>query len=77
MTVTDIDNELECIVICFDFGVRWDALCNQAEWRKQGRPAERWEDDLNAYLQLTITNRHNNAFTSDTTWLTTAQDGSE
>ena len=41
-------------------------------YRKQGRPAKRWEDDLNAYQQPTRSNRDNNDLTSDTTWLTTA-----
>ena len=42
---------------------------------KQGRPAKRWEDDINAYLQPATTNRNKNDLTNDTTWLTTAQDG--
>ena len=39
---------------------------------KQRRPAKRWEDDL--YLQSNRSNRDNNDLTSDTTWLTTADD---
>ena len=44
--------------------------------RKQGRPAKRWEDDLNIYLQPDRTNRDNNDLTSDATWPITAEDTS-
>ena len=49
----------------------------QQGYRKQGRPAKRWEDDLNTHLQLGRTNRDNNDLTSDMTWLTTAEDNSK
>ena len=39
---------------------------------KQVRSAKRWEDDL--YLQSNRSNRDDNDLTSDTTWLTTADD---
>ena len=45
--------------------------------RKQGRPANRWEDDLNIYLQPDRSNRDNTALTSNLTWLTTAEDSSK
>ena len=41
----------------------------QKGYEKQGRPAKRWEDDLNAYPQPTRYNRDDNDLTSDTTWL--------
>ena len=49
----------------------------QKGYRKQGRPAKIWLDELNTYLQPDRTNRDNNDFTSDMTWLTTAQDKSK
>ena len=44
---------------------------------KQVRPAERWEDDLNIDSQPDGTNRDINEFTSDTTWLTMAENSSK
>ena len=41
--------------------------------RNKGRPAKRWEDDLNTNLQPDRTNRDNNDLMSDMTWLTTAE----
>ena len=42
----------------------------QIGYRKQGRPARRWVDDINSHFQPTRTNRENNHFTND--WLTKA-----
>ena len=36
---------------------RWTKLVSNRNYRKQGRPAKRWEDDLNTYLQPDRTNR--------------------
>ena len=49
-------------------------LIKRKGYRKQGRPAKRWEDDLNTYSQPDRTNRDNNDLTSDMTWLTTTED---
>ena len=43
-------------------------------YRKQGRPAKRWRDDLSIYSQPDSSNRDDNDLTSDMTWLTTAED---
>ena len=51
---------------------------NQAERVPETwKTATRWEDDFDAYLQPTRTNRDDNDLTSDTTQLTTAQNGSK
>ena len=57
---------------------KWNpAVSTKQKWyQKQGRPAKTWDDDLNIYLQPTRSNRDNH-FTSDMTWLTTAEDGSK
>ena len=44
-------------------------------YQKQGRPAKRWEEHINANLQPTRVTRNDSDLTSDTTWLTAAQDG--
>ena len=51
-----------------------DDLCHVVD-PQAGQPAKRWEDDFKAHLQPTRTNKDNNELTSDTTRLTTAQDG--
>ena len=43
--------------------------------RSTGRPAKRWEDDLNIYVEPSKSNGDSNNLTSDMTQLTTAQDG--
>ena len=45
--------------------------------RQRGRPAKRWEDDLNIYSQPDGANRDNNDLASDMTWLTTAEDNAK
>ena len=49
----------------------------QKGYSKQGRPAKRWEDDLNTYWPPEKTNRANNDLTRDMTWLTTTKDNSK
>ena len=47
----------------------------QRGYLKQGRPARRWEDDINSYLQPTKVHGGNNDLTNNTAWLTAAHDG--
>ena len=62
---------------------RLDQTCLQLEpssinqARKQRRPAKRWDDDCDICLKPTRSNRGINDLTSDTTWLTTAEDSSK
>ena len=37
--------------------------------RKRGRPAKRWEDDINSHLQPTVVHGDSNDLTNDMTWL--------
>ena len=50
---------------------------SKKRFRKQGRPAKRWEDDLNIYSQPDRASRDNTDLTSDMTWLTSAEDSSK
>ena len=56
---------------------QWSSLMSTKArgYRKQGRPAKRWEDDISLHLQPTKVHRDNNDLTNVTTWLTAAQDG--
>ena len=53
----------------FQLIFNWNPVIStkQKRYRKQGRPAKRWEDDINAYLQPTRTNRGYTDLTNDTT----------
>ena len=54
------------------------AISSKHKWYfNQRRPAKRWEGDINAYRQPFRVVSNNNDLTNDTTWLTSAQDGSK